>query len=691
MVSVMTDKKSRPRGTGGLSKKATGKAAPGDAEALEKLTPKAVAQLLHELRIHQVELEAQNEELLRAQEALAASKERYANLFEFAPVGYVTLSEKSVVLEANLAAGTLLGVPKDSLLNKPFARLVNPLPEDQDVFFVHRRKLFETGLSQTCELRLSKSARAPFWARLELAAANDAKGAPQCRLVMSDITDSKMAAEARAAREWQATFDAIADVVCVLSRDFEFLAVNKAGMQAIGLPRERILGRKCCELIHKAAVPIPICPCLKMMESGRPEVSQYEQNGRVYSLLAWPIVDAGGNIGSFAHIVKDVTEQRKTEEVLHTVQRLESLGVLAGGIAHDFNNLMAGIFGNIDLALDECKDTKVSKYLATAMSTIGRATGLTQQLLTFARGGAPAVKAGPLFPFVQETAQFALSGSPVSCRFEIPENLWHCSYDKNQLSQVIDNVIINAHQAMPLGGSIALQANNMTLDADEHPVLAKGEYVKISIRDTGIGIPKEILPRIFDPFFTTKTKGHGLGLATCYSIIRRHGGAIDVESEPGKGSTFHIYLPAAHDSVLSLKQEVAVLHKGSGRVLVMDDEAVIRATVGDMLVSCGYSAVFCDNGKDAAALFVAEINARRPMAAVLLDLTIPGGMGGREAVAEIRKIDAEIPVFVVSGYAEDPVMANPADYGFTASICKPFRKSDLSGMLNKYMKKPSRT
>jgi PAS domain S-box-containing protein len=254
-------------------------------------------------------------------------------------------------------------------------------------------------------------------------------------------------------------------------------------------------------------------------------------------------------------IIHDITERKKTEEEhlkyeqqLQQNQKLESLGILAGGIAHDFNNLMGGIFGYIDIANENSNDSHVSSNLSKAMDTIERARALTRQLLTFAKGGSPILQTGTLSPFLRETVQFALSGSNVSCRYDIPKELLACIFDVHQIGQVIDNLIINAQQAMPSGGTIEVSARNIMLEEKAHPKLPKGNYVKVAVKDGGIGIPEEIISKIFDPFFTTKSKGHGLGLATCYSIMKKHGGCIDVESEPGRGSTFTVYLPASPEA-----------------------------------------------------------------------------------------------------------------------------------------------
>ncbi|MGB7569211.1 MAG: ATP-binding protein, partial [Chitinivibrionales bacterium] len=429
---------------------------------------------------------------------------------------------------------------------------------------------------------------------------------------------------------------------------------------------------------------------------GRGEIPFYQtekryirKNGETLwgSLTVSSIRDEKGPLLYYLSMVSDITERKRMEEDLQKSQKLESLGVLAGGIAHDFNNLMGGIFGYIDLANEANKEENVARYLAKALGTIDRARGLTQQLLTFSKGGAPVKKTDRFFPFVRDAALFALSGSSVSCRFDAPDDLRDGNFDRNQIGQVIDNIIINAQQAMPAGGTIEVSARNISFGQNERAGLSAGDYVRISIKDTGIGIPAEILPRIFDPFFTTKEKGHGLGLSTCYSIVNRHGGSISVESEPGKGSTFHVFFPAAGERAETSKKQTAPRHKGSGTILVMDDEEVIRETVGNMLESFGYTVVCKKNGKEAVDFFSEEIKAGRKVAAMIFDLTIPGGMGGEAALKEIRKLSADTPVFVASGYADDLIMATPAAHGFAASICKPFKKEGLAEMLEKYLKK----
>jgi PAS domain S-box-containing protein len=386
-------------------------------------------------------------------------------------------------------------------------------------------------------------------------------------------------------------------------------------------------------------------------------------------------------------IINDITDRKAAEKAFINNQKLESLGVLAGGIAHDFNNLLGGIFGYIDLAHSEENDPKRTQYISKALTTIERARALTTQLLTFAKGGAPVKKLDTISNTILETTRFALSGSSVSCDFSIPDSIWQCEFDKNQIAQVIDNIVLNAVQAMPGGGSIKVTVENCVISSSKNTIIKPGQYVKVTITDKGIGIPKKYLVKIFDPFFTTKSTGHGLGLATCYSIIKRHDGFIDVDSEPGKGTTFSLYIPA-HHSEGSVKEDIEHnhLHKGRGTFVIMDDEEVIRDSLSSMIQSFGYTPVLFENSQQTIDYITEAHKTGKSISGMIFDLTIPGGSGGKEVIQVFRQYDTTTPVFVFSGYNNDPVMAEPAKYGFTASISKPFTKSDLAALLNKHIK-----
>lgn len=471
----------------------------------------------------------------------------------------------------------------------------------------------------------------------------------------------------------------------VIDTDFNLQFVDTVWQEVYGDPA----GRKCYEYFHGRDRPCPTCGIPRALETKKTTVTKEvmpRENDRIVEVHTIPFQDKSGR-WMVVEFNLDITERERTEAALANAQKLESLGVLAGGIAHDFNNLMGGIFGYIEIASCASTEKMVKQNLARALDAIGRARDLTRQLLTFAKGGSPVREVSPLFPFIEQTVQFAMSGSNVECRFDIRDGLWPVSFDKNQIGQAVDNIIINAQQAMPLGGVVVVSARNVALAENEHPVLAKRNYVRLSITDTGVGIPREILKRIFDPFFTTKSTGHGLGLATAYSIVKRHGGCIDVHSEPGKGSTFNLYLPAVKEQVPGSNGIRVKEHRGDGMFLVMDDEGVIRDTVSSMLKSFGYTAVTRVNGQEALTYVASAIKENLPLSGMLLDLTVPGAMGGEETIEHIRKMGVRVPAFVASGYADDPIMNDPARYGFTASICKPFMRSELAEMLEKHMEK----
>ncbi len=462
-----------------------------------------------------------------------------------------------------------------------------------------------------------------------------------------------------------------------LSRNFE---------QMLGMKLEDILGKTMDELFPSDLAKKMIEDDKLAIQNGKPIQINEEFNGKHYTTIKFPIIQKN-KPPMLAGFTIDITEKKKIEETLQQSQKLESLGMLAGGIAHDFNNLLGGIFGYISLAANISNEEKVKDFLDKAMQAMSRAKGLTQQLLTFAKGGAPVRKIAHLFPFVQETVLFALSGANIFPKFNVADDLWLSDFDKNQIGQVVDNLVINAKQAMPLGGVVVVSAENCLIKEAGHSILPEGKYIKISFKDNGIGIPKEIIGRIFDPFFTTKQAGSGLGLSTCYSIIKKHGGIIDVESEPGNGSSFTIYLPAA-EKIEEIENSIHFsAHNGSGEILIMDDEDAILDFLTHLLFSLGYSVVSAKDGNEAVQIFKEKMNSGEKFKAIMLDLTVPGKMGGEETIKEIRKIDTTTPAFVSSGYAEDPVIANPEDYGFTASISKPFLVSELTELFNKHLKK----
>jgi C4-dicarboxylate-specific signal transduction histidine kinase/CheY-like chemotaxis protein len=387
-------------------------------------------------------------------------------------------------------------------------------------------------------------------------------------------------------------------------------------------------------------------------------------------------------------IIQDISKrkcaelnQEKLIQEINKAQKIESLGVLASGIAHDFNNLLSGIYGYIEMATDVTKSRSALESLSKAMQTIDRARLITRQLLTFTLDGNPVKNPENIIMVVKNAVQFTLSGSNVTSRFHIPAQQYICDIDKNQIAQVISNIVMNAQQAMSYSGCVDVTIENVMLNNDVYSDIESGEFARIAIKDTGIGIPMEMLPKVFDPFFTTKIKGRGLGLTICYTILRRHGGRIEVSSVPGRGSEFQIYLPlvkCADQLVVRLSTE----HQGKGLFYIADDESVVRETLCLMLKSFGYDAEIFSDGREIINALKRSASVAE-CAGILADLTIPGGIGASELLKELKELDLDIPIFVISGYPDDTVIVSPQQHGFYGSICKPFTRAELSEMLEK--------
>jgi nitrogen-specific signal transduction histidine kinase/CheY-like chemotaxis protein len=384
----------------------------------------------------------------------------------------------------------------------------------------------------------------------------------------------------------------------------------------------------------------------------------------------------------FQSIIRDITDRKKAEEEMQKTEKLESLSILAGGIAHDFNNILTGILGNISLAkINVGEGNKIAKILVEAENAAIRAKSLTQQLLTFAKGGLPVKNVISIADLIRDSASFALRGSRVKCHFSIARNLWTVAVDEGQMSQVINNLIINADMAMPDGGIITIDAQNICLTEENPLPLSEGRYIMIGISDEGIGIKKDHLSKIFDPYFTTKQKGSGLGLATSYSIVKKHNGHMVVDSVLGSGTTFTIYLPAAEKGAKKISEPRAAKLKSSSKILIMDDDETIRNVLIKMLGHIGCQAIATKDGRETVKIYQKWKQAKKPFDAVIMDLTVPGGMGGRETIKKLRKIDPDVKAIVSSGYSNDPIIANYKNYGFKGFVTKPFKLEELTKIL----------
>jgi len=407
---------------------------------------------------------------------------------------------------------------------------------------------------------------------------------------------------------------------------------------------------------------------------------------RIDAILTTKLIPFEGE-SAVLGIVTDITERKKMEEELFKTEKLESVGILAGGIAHDFNNLLTAILGNISLAKHITNpEDSVYERLAEAEKASLRAKDLTKQLLTFSTGGLPVKRVIPISELVMESAKFALRGSDVKCEFFISDDLWPVEVDEGQISQAVQNIIINADHAMPEGGAIHIFCKNVNSGEDDIKSLKGGRYVMISIKDHGVGIPAENFEKIFDPFFTTKEKGSGLGLATTYSIIKKNGGYITVESEVGVGTIFHLYLPASQKKPHKKEKREKRIDVRKGKILVLDDEEMVRLVARTMLKRIGYEVEFAIEGSDAIELYKKAMELNQPFDAVIMDLTIPGGMGGKEAIKRLLEIDPEVKAIVSSGYSNDPIMADFKKYGFCGVVAKPYSLEELSQVMHSLMK-----
>lgn len=491
------------------------------------------------------------------------------------------------------------------------------------------------------------------------------------------------------------TLNSIGDGVISVSVDGTIVILNKIAQNLTGWRQDEAQGKKLDEVFQvvneKTRKPVNdfVSKVIKSKQVVEflDDLLLIDRDGREYLIedSAAPIFDRSSEVLGVVIVFRDVTTEKFLKEELEKARKIESIGVLAGGIAHDFNNILTAVTGNISLAKMYVEpDSKVHTRLVEAEKACIRATGLTQQLITFSKGGAPIMKTTSISDLLKDSASFILRGSNVKCDFSIEKDLHSCDIDAGQIAQVLNNIIINADQAMPEGGIIQVRAENKKVtDADNLPLTA-GEYIKIDIQDAGQGIPAEDISKIFDPYFTTKEQGSGLGLASSYSIIKKHDGFIGVESTVGKGSTFSLYLPASPAIMAAEKsQETGSPKTGEGKILIMDDEEPVRMTVKDMLTHLGYEVDTSVDGNEAIAMYKSAMEAGSPYQAVILDLTIPGGMGGKETVKKLKEIAPDVNAIVSSGYSNDPTMAEYEKHGFSGIIIKPYRISDIADILQR--------
>lgn len=619
----------------------------------------------------------------KMEKQLRENEEKFRAVFENSFDAMFLTEADGQVLEANSAAARMLGRSKDELhrigrngfVDTTDPRLTSALEERE-----------RTGRFMG-ELHFKRKDGAPFPVEVSSAVFLDSKGQKKACDVIRDITERKLAEEAL--YESQEKYRMVvenANEAIVVAQNGIARFTNRAAQELVGYPEEVLKSRPFLEFIHPddrewveqryrkrlGGEPVPPSSCFRVVHQDG-TVKWVELSG---VLIHWE----GGP--ATLNFLSDITERRKIEEELIRLDKLQSVGVLAGGIAHDFNNVLAAILGNISLAKAySIPGDKIQERLFEAEKSCLRAQALTQQLLAFSSGGAPVKKVADLSRLVKEGCLGALWGSRVGCEFTFPDNLLQAEVDEGQISHVFANLVLNALQAMTDGGAIRVRGCNVTVTEDDGLPLAPGEYVKISLTDQGAGIPEEHIKKIFDPYFTTKNKGSGLGLTTAYAIVKRHGGLITVTSQLDVGTTFHVYVPAS-DKMAEVQRDLDDPPAfGKGRVLVMDDEESIRNLAKDLLSFLGYEVATAESGERAIDLYMKAKRSSQPFDTVILDLTVPAGMGGIEVVNALRKYDPNVKAIVSSGYSSDPVMAEYRQRGFCGVVAKPYTVSQLSQTL----------
>jgi two-component system cell cycle sensor histidine kinase/response regulator CckA len=495
-------------------------------------------------------------------------------------------------------------------------------------------------------------------------------------IVHRDITDRRKAEMASAAEKERmaVTLRSIGDGVVSTDREERVVLMNPAAEALLGVTQDEAKGLPIEDVLGSGHVD--------SWGGVRPMLELVDSDGRVRSVLVQfaPVLQHGQLLGA-VYALRDVTDEHVAESERLRASKLESVGLLAGGIAHDFNNLLAAIQGNVSVIRQMVDDGEVREMLDDVDTATRRAAGLTRQLLTFAAGGAPVKAVGSVEEIVREAVDFGMHGSNVLQEYKLSERLHPVEVDRGQIAQVLQNLVINACQAMPSGGRLVVRAtNDENLPRSLNSV--PGPWVCISIEDEGVGIPERDLGRIFDPYFTTKDDGTGLGLATAYAIVRKHGGFMTVDSTLGVGSTFAIYLQAAPNVPAAPDADRDFGHDGPlpmfhGRALVVDDDAALRSLASRILKALGLEVVVFADGQDGIAAYREALDAGRRFDIVLLDLTVPGGIGGREAVIRILAMDAEACCVATSGYFTDPVLARFQDYGFRGRLEKPYGVYDV--------------
>lgn len=636
------------------------------------------------------ELGNENRERKKMEESLKTSEQNFHNSLDSSWLGIRIGDVGEGTFYANQAFLDLFGYENiDEVRTSPPSEYYTP---ESYAAFVLRKEKVSRGqpISNTVEVdivRKDGTIRHIQISRQEISW----NGKQEYQVIYNDITERKRSEEELKAsgERFRTLTENTSDLVWELDNNGVYTYVNPKVKDILGYNPEEVIGKTPFDFMPEKnranltrrfqGITKPQGPLI------RRENAFIRKDGRLIILETngVPFFSQDGRFGGYRGIDRDITERKQAQDELNKATKLESISILAGGIAHDFNNLLTGILGNITLAQRYVeKGGNTFDRLVDAERASLMAKDLTQQLLTFSGGGAPIKKPTAISSLIKESVAFSLSGSNVRCDFNIPDNLWAADIDEAQINRVINNVVINADQAMPQGGVINVGVENMVIKSKSYLPLPKGNYLKVTIKDHGTGIPEKLLSRIFEPYFTTKKKGSGLGLATAYSIVKNHGGYMAIESKLGEGTTVYIYIPATNEPVPVVAKKADEGYTGGGRrVLVMDDEEMIRKLLHNSLTEIGYRVELAKDGTEAIEKYAEANKSGRSFDAVILDLTIPGGLGGKETIKRLLEINSNIKAIASSGYTHDSVMANYQKYGFSGIISKPFHIAAMEKIL----------